>query len=293
MTVTECALLFECAGESLPGVVSIPKTSASTGVLIVVGGPQYRVGSHRQFVLLARFLAEHGVPCMRFDYRGMGDATGEARDFEAVDRDVDGAIAAFVAAVPGMQQVVLWGLCDGASAIGLGLGANPNVVGAVLLNPWVHTAAGAARTMLRHYYLRRLFDKRFWVKLLRGGVNVRAALGGVKASADKVLTVNPDDGPPSAANAASLPARMLRSLAPCSIPVAIFLSGRDHVAREFELLSANDDGWRRLLDSPRFCTRHFESADHTFSSAAARQSVAEATLAWLRAHRFAEGVRQS
>jgi len=62
-------------------VVSVPgeadAAAADTGVLIVVGGPQYRVGSHRQFVMLARFLADHGVPCMRFDYRGMGDVSGE------------------------------------------------------------------------------------------------------------------------------------------------------------------------------------------------------------------------
>ena len=46
--------------------------AASRGMLIVVGGPQYRAGSHRQFTLLARDVAATGVPTMRFDYRGMG-----------------------------------------------------------------------------------------------------------------------------------------------------------------------------------------------------------------------------
>jgi alpha/beta superfamily hydrolase len=49
-------------------------------VLVIVGGPQYRAGSHRQFTLLARSLAEQGFAVLRFDYRGMGDSTGAMRD---------------------------------------------------------------------------------------------------------------------------------------------------------------------------------------------------------------------
>ncbi|MFB1029241.1 MAG: hydrolase 1, exosortase A system-associated, partial [Thauera sp.] len=77
----EIAQIFPCEGEELIGILALPETAVTRlGVLVVVGGPQYRVGSHRQFVLLARALAKSGVPCMRFDYRGMGDATGEMRD---------------------------------------------------------------------------------------------------------------------------------------------------------------------------------------------------------------------
>ena len=45
----------------------------ATAVLVVVGGPQVRAGSHRHFVQLARHLATHGHAVMRFDVRGMGD----------------------------------------------------------------------------------------------------------------------------------------------------------------------------------------------------------------------------
>jgi len=34
---------FSCAGAELLGVVHLPQAPARTGVLIVVGGPQYRV----------------------------------------------------------------------------------------------------------------------------------------------------------------------------------------------------------------------------------------------------------
>ena len=100
MTFTEHAVTFPCAGEQLLGIVAAPELPQATGVLIVVGGPQYRVGSHRQFLLLSRALAEAGYPAMRFDFRGMGDSTGELRDFEGVNEDIGAAINAFQAHCP-------------------------------------------------------------------------------------------------------------------------------------------------------------------------------------------------
>ena len=281
----ERALVFDCGGETLVGVVSVPGEAdaavADTGVLIVVGGPQYRVGSHRQFVMLARFLADNSVPCMRFDYRGMGDASGDARDFEAVSDDIEAAIAVFAREVPRLRRVVLWGLCDGASAICLSLGGNPLVAGAVLLNPWVRTVESQARTMLKHYYLQRLLDLRFWRKLLGGGVNLRGALGGVKEAAGAVAGA----GGASATSDREepLPKRMLRGLLRCDLPVAVFLSGRDYVAREFEQCVSGDADWGAFMASGRCRVQHFAEADHTFSAVAQSEGVARATLAWVRA----------
>ena len=79
VSAIEQALTFDCDGERLVGVVAVPERPVPVGVLIVVGGPQYRAGSHRQFVHLARRLAGAGIAAMRFDYRGMGDASGDAR----------------------------------------------------------------------------------------------------------------------------------------------------------------------------------------------------------------------
>ena len=173
---------------------------------------------------------------------------------------------------------MLWGLCDGASAICLSLGGNPLVAGAVLLNPWVRTAETQARTMLKHYYLQRLLDPRFWRKLLGGGVNLRGALGGVKEAAGAAAGAGsvPSDreGP--------LPKRMLRGLQRCELPVAVFLSGRDYVAREFEQCVAGDAAWGAFMASGRCSVRHFAEADHTFSAVAQSDGVARATLEWVR-----------
>lgn len=272
MSVRESVCLFPCEGEELVGIVTEPDAPlGDVGVLVVVGGPQYRVGSHRQFVLLARYLAGLGVPCMRFDYRGMGDATGEQRDFERVDRDIGAAVDAFLARVPTVRRVVLWGLCDGASAACFYAPMDARVAGLVLLNPWVKTAQGEARTYLKHYYLKRLLDVSFWKKLLSGRVSLGKSVGGVVGAAKTAAGSD-------AARAQSLPDRMGAALQVSGKPVCVILSGNDYVAREFEGAAA-EGGWKHVLASAP--PMRFQAADHTFSSRRWRDEVAEATFAWV------------
>src|SRR5258706_1742827 len=100
--VTERALGFDCEGDALVGILHEPADAADIGVVVIVGGPQYRAGSHRQFVVLARAIADAGFAVLRFDVRGMGDSAGAPRSFETVGADVAAAIAALQSAVPGV-----------------------------------------------------------------------------------------------------------------------------------------------------------------------------------------------
>jgi len=172
----ELAFTFPCQGADLVAILHPGADQAPRGVLIVVGGPQYRVGSHRQFILLARDLAGAGIPVLRFDYRGMGDAGGEAIDFEHCDADIAAAVDAFYAHSPGLRKVVIWGLCDAASAALLYAWRDPRVAGLVLLNPWVRTEAGESKAFLKHYYLKRLFSAELWAKIRLGEFNVAESL---------------------------------------------------------------------------------------------------------------------
>jgi len=284
MSFREEAFTFECCGESLVGITTAPMTPARVGVLIVVGGPQYRAGSHRQFVMLARDLAARGVPVMRFDYRGMGDSTGEARDFEHVDEDIAAAVDAFFEHVPGLKRVVLWGLCDGASACCFHAPRNPRVAGLVLVNPWVRTPAGEAETYLKHYYGKRLADPRFWKKLLTGGVNFGASFRSLFSMAGQTVAAPRADKPKAEPD---LPNRMSAGLASTNVRFAVILSGRDYVAREFEHVAHNRKLWRELLRGPRAEVVVFEAADHTFSSRERRDALALATWDWLVRSRLA------
>jgi len=282
----ERALSFACRDAWLYGIVSLPATAAPTparGVLIVVGGPQYRAGSHRQFTLLARDLAAAGVPAMRFDYRGMGDSEGELRSFDSVDADLRAAIDRFFLEVPGMQEVVLWGLCDGASAAAMYAPQDARVAGLVLLNPWVRTEEGAARATIKHYYRARLFDARLWKKVASGQFDVTASVRGLWQDLGKAFRPRPQAAASVAAPAeAPLPERMQAALARFGGRVLVVLSGADLTAQEFADLSSRPGAWQKLLAAPRFTRQKIDKADHTFSRRPWQDQVSNWTRDWLR-----------
>jgi exosortase A-associated hydrolase 1 len=280
MTFTEHAAIFPCAGDQLFGIVAAPELPQATGVLIVVGGPQYRVGSHRQFLLLSRALAEAGYPAMRFDYRGMGDSTGELSDFEGLNDDIGSAIDVFQSHCPQLERIVLWGLCDAASAILLywDMTRDARVGGLVLLNPWVRSEATLARTHIKHYYGQRFLQADFWRKLLSGKLGIGRALQGFVTS---WLHARKTSGDAAADATLSFQKRMMRALEKYPGPALLILSSDDYTAKEFlEAIQADPLG-ARALGKNQLTRINIDGADHTFSSAHWRQMVQEATCSWI------------
>lgn len=285
-TVTR-ALRFTCEGHALAGILDLPRVagrSPDCGVVVVVGGPQTRLGSHRQFALLARDLAAAGYPTLRFDLRGMGDSEGEAPGFEAITPDIAAAVDALQRECPELRRVVLWGLCDAASAIMMYAWRDERIVGTVLLNPWVRTDRTQARTLVRHYYLQRLREPSFWGGLLGGRVGLLRALRGFFGNLLRSLGGSrgggggrgtPDDP------ALAYPERMRRGMQRYPGPVLLVLSGNDLTAAEFRDLVREHPEWRELVASARWSQRDLPEATHTFSSAAWRNQVAAWTRDWL------------
>lgn len=283
MSYLESTFMFASGAQQLPAIIAAPPQQAATGVLLIVGGPQYRVGSHRQFVLLARALATAGIPAMRFDSGGMGDASGPLLNFEQIDADIAAAIDAFFARQPGLQHVVLWGLCDAASASLFHAWRDPRVNGLVLLNPWVRTDAGLAQAYVKHYYRQRLLSREFWRKLLGGGVDVRGAVRGFIDKLRQARQSAPASPPPDADASLPLPRRMLRGLQRFDGRVLLILSGDDLTAAEFRNLVANSPEWQQQLQNPRIQVQELKQANHTFSRRDWRQQVEQWTIDWVRA----------
>jgi len=279
--IDEKAFTFSCDASRLLGIIHKPAEYARHGVLILVGGPQYRAGSHRQFTLLARHLAQTGIAAMRFDYRGMGDSEGEERSFEDIDDDIDAAISVFLERSEKLDSVVIWGLCDAASAALLRAPRDPRISGLVLLNPWVRSDAGAAKTYIKHYYLQRLFDRELWTKLVRGKFNFRESLTSLYGMLRQAFFRTPD---PGATNVDNTPfqERMCRGFGEFARPVLLILSGnQDYVADEFRDLADTSSEWKNHLGRDTITRLEFSEANHTFSRKAWRDQVAESTATWV------------
>lgn len=275
----EQAFTFACDGARMVGILHEPQGEpAPHGLLILVGGPQYRVGAHRQYVHLARAAARAGIAAMRFDWRGVGDSEGEYPGFQNLKADMDAAIAEFRRRAPHLRGVVLWGLCEGASAILLGGVDNPSVSGAVIVNPWVRTETGAAQTYLKHYYGKRLRNPENWKRILRGEINIaRSAasiLGLLRRALGQRETKAADDRP--------YPCRMADGLRRYNGATLVLMSERDLVAREFEDTASRAPEWQGLLDRPTVTRVQIPETDHTFSSERWRRAAADATIHFLR-----------
>jgi exosortase A-associated hydrolase 1 len=277
LPVSERALVFECGSEDLVGVLHVSGgTLPELGVVFVVGGPQYRVGSHRQFVAMAREVAKQGYPVLRFDYRGMGDSGGATRTFEDAAPDIRRAVDTLLAEVPSIRGVVLWGLCDAASASLMYAAGDGRVAGLLLANPWVRTVQGEARSYLRHYYWQRLLQRSFWSKVLSGKFSVGKSARDLGTALQRAGDNAAGGGP-----AQHFIARMLAGLRAFDRPIQVLISERDLTAQEFVDRCRTDGGWRQAMARPNVRVLDLPGADHTFSSRGDLTAATEATVALL------------
>jgi len=284
----EQAFVFKSGENDLVGIVHGANAESKTGVVVIVGGPQYRVGSHRQFVLLARFLCNHNVPVMRFDYHGMGDSSGPITSFEDCEQDIKTAIDNFFKHVPHLENIVIWGLCDAASAALFYAHQDDRVKGLILLNPWVRTESGEAKAYVKHYYLSRLTDRELWQKVLKGKFNFvesfRSLYSMISTMFSKKASVVADEEHlVSLFNPnIPLPERMLSGLSRFQGSTLFILSGKDLTADEFRDLVESSPEWQSAMNQKRVTQQQLDEANHTFSRKEWRDIVAQWSLDWIK-----------
>ncbi|HKP97231.1 MAG TPA: hydrolase 1, exosortase A system-associated [Fibrobacteria bacterium] len=281
----EEAVRFEVSGTAHFGILHLPSGRAEYAdfLIMVVGGPQNRTGSHRSFTQVARDLAARNIPVFRFDYAGLGDSEGDWRGFAHAGPSIKGAIDFLHATFPSLERVSLWSLCDGSAACALYASGDRRVSGMILANPYVHSAEGQAKAFLKQYYLRRLLDKAFWKKVFSFRFNpfgslssmrsvAIAASGGTVAAPIAGMTVGPGEDPPR------LPEKVMEGLEAYRGRLRLILSTADLTAREFEDLfrSRAGKGSRGAEE-----LRYVEGADHTFTGGEAKRRVCELSAeAW-------------
>ncbi len=273
----ELPVVFCVDADELVAIVHTTQHASTTGVVVVVGGPQYRVGSHRQFVLLARALASAGIPVMRFDRRGAGDSGGAPRDFERIDADIKAAVDQLIATT-GVARVVLWGLCDAASAILMYAHTDARVAGLVLLNPWVHSSAIEARVRFKTYYAGRLRSAEFWEKIRKFDIDLRDSISSLWRYARWATRFG------RKRERRSYPPfieRMRQGWQTFNGPTLLVLSGDDLSAAEFRELTNDSPEWKALMTGKTIQIFELVEANHTFSRREWRAAVERATVSWI------------
>jgi dipeptidyl aminopeptidase/acylaminoacyl peptidase len=74
----ETPVVFDCKGQQIVGMLHMPEGRTRVpAALLLHGFTGHKAEIHRMFVKLARKLTEHGIACLRFDFRGCGDSAGE------------------------------------------------------------------------------------------------------------------------------------------------------------------------------------------------------------------------
>lgn len=288
----EEAIRFGAPGPALFGILHLPDGAPppEACLLMVVGGPQTRVGSHRSYTLIARELCRRGIPILRFDYSGVGDSEGKYVGFTEAGPSIAAAVEWLYGRFPSLKKVIPWSLCDGSTACILEAPALGKKIPAMILcNPYVHSQQSQAKAFLKYYYLKRLTDRAFWGKLLSFKFNPFAAIGslfnlvGRAASKESGGTVRTTVGGPAATG---LPVGGTPSVDPPRLPEKVVEGLRAYRGRLVLLLSTDDlmagefhDLYRssRSLKGRDAVIRRVEGADHTFSTGEWKLRVCDLT----------------
>lgn len=256
-------LTFPCGEALLSG--SLDEAEGATGVLMVTGGTQLRTGSHRMYERLAYTLTRKGFPCLRYDRRGVGDSSGDDPGYRDSEADLLAAAEAFRTEAPGVERLIGFGLCDGATALAL-FGAGAGLGGLILVNPWlVEAEAGEmAPAAVRSHYRERLLSGEAWKRLLTGGVNIRKLVGGLKQA--------------GGATDSSLADEAALGLVAARCPVALILATGDGTA-----IAAAAEVQKGSFDGLIGWTREVDTDSHTFARPGDEAKLEEAVLAAIEA----------
>jgi len=256
-------LTFACADEMLSG--TFDEGNGKVGVLMVTGGTQTRVGSHRMSERLAKTLAEKGYPCLRFDRRGVGDSSGDDPGYRDSAADLAAAAAALREEAPGVERLVGLGLCDGATALALH-GADARVADVILINPWLVEAQSGdlPPAAIRSHYRQRLLSLAGWKKLLSGKVSVRKLASGLRKAGSATDT--------------SLAEEAARGLQRFGRPATLILATGDGTAAA-AAAEVDRPAFTGLIDA----AIEIDTDSHTFARAGDQEALENAVLAALTA----------
>ena len=263
----------------LYGILHVPDGAVDPSVVVVLitGGPQVRIGAHRMYVQLSRFLCKYNWPSFRFDYEGMGDSEGDFIGFQYAGPSITAAIDFLKNRFKNKLNFIIWSLCDGATASALYAATHQDpIIGQILCNPLTITDQGLARSTIRHYYTKRFFNKEFLRKLFGRKLNLKDSVKSLwevikdTQILKKTKTISADEQ--------KLPDMVIDSLHIFSKPIRIILSKDDIVASNFRDELKKTKSLKNDYKNNKIINYIISGADHTFVEPMAKKEMFSITL---------------
>jgi len=282
--VRERAISVEQPFGRLFGILAEPLDAPPaplTAVLLNAGAIR-RIGPNRMWVEIARRWAARGVPSLRLDVEGIGDADGDAARYRDVaELYVPELVDQVRAALDALEQAglatpfVLTGLCSGAYWSFHAALADTRVTAALMLNPQVLFWDDAQVSQETVRELRKAFLRRSsWARALRGGSSVtragellRALPTGIAVLARRRLA-----GQRMAAPGDEALQEALRQLDRAGQRALFVFSGQEPLYEEL----ARGGGVERLQRWPQVELVRIPGHDHTLRPPAARRGACAA-----------------
>lgn len=184
--------------------------------------------------------------------------------------------------IPLIKDVTLWSLCDGATAsAAFAPQEQHRISGMILCNPYLHSAAGQAQSIIKHYYAKRILEKDFWQKAMALRLNLRDSLvsfgGLVKQSQSSngraAAALHPDE------YASEIhPDELVSGLVSFRRPIRFLLSTADLTARQFHDFCKRQKKLQKAFKARRYTIDFVDAADHTFSNSQSKRLLFLKTL---------------
>ena len=262
-----------CEGETL--AASLDSGTEATGLLIVSGGNEIRAGAHGGMAQLAGRVSEQGFPVLRYDRRGIGESSGENREFLGSADEIAAATQFLRQKQPRVNKIIGFGNCEAATALAF-FGPAAGIDGYLLANPWVIEASGEpdsekplpSSAAIRSRYWDRIKNPRTIFDLLSGKIDFRKLLKGLKQASrveeNSAISIQLRDALPRLDGNSQ-----------------ILLAKRDTTARAF-LAAWNSPDFATLRASTSITLETLDSASHSFADEPARDWLTDKLMEALR-----------
>ena len=271
---------FSHADKKLFGVLHVPENNGRIDkcVLMILGGAQTRIGSHRMYVQMARFLCKNGLPVMRFDYEGQGDSEGDFVGFEYAGPSIRAAIDMLYDRFTSLDKLVVWALCDGATAsIIYAQDDAERISGMVLANPFLESETAKAQTILKHYYIKRLMQPEFWRKILSFHLNIRESANSLSNMMKTSVSMAEEDN--WLQTGKSLSQWVLDGMNSFQKSIHVLISTDDIQGLQFYNLIRKDPNCKKSIKSGRIKIWFIKGGDHTFTDPQKKKIAFQQSLA--------------